>query len=77
MLDPTVLEPESPFLICSFPNGDVSLIPTLPPSFIVKTSVVLSNTFTKSAVPVPLMYTAGLLLLSVTIAKSPLVLWKL
>ena len=30
--------------------------------------------FLKSAVPVPLMYTAVLLLLSVTIAKSPLLL---
>ena len=53
------------------------LIPSLPPSFIVKTSEVLSNTFNKSAVPVPLMYATGLLLLSETIAKSPRVLWKL
>ena len=46
--------------------GLLSLIPTLPPSFIVKTSAVLSNTFTKSAFPVPLMNTTGLWLLSET-----------
>ena len=39
--------------------------------------VVLSNTFTKSELPVPLTYRTGLLLLSERIAKSPSVLWKL
>ena len=57
--------------------GATTARPVLPPSSIVKTSEVLSNTFNKSAVPVPLMYATGLELLSETIDKSPLLLWKL
>ena len=60
-----------PSPICKLVAGLAAFIPTLPVSNIVKTSSVLSNTFNKSAVPVPLMYATGLELLSETIDKSP------